>query len=281
MRAIAAIFVLLLVLAGMTYSVAEEVVGGEPEARGFFERLWNFIAGLFSDDEDRSVGAVANATISILSDGEDDSGELVACTEEARVCGDGSVVVRSGPDCEFEECPEIDLEVNVCSKVSGGMDACLDVYEPVCADVSVVCVAAPCDPVKQTFSNGCYACMNDRVESYVDGTCGDTPVNVLPNESWCLENPERCDDWTVVVEPEPDLLPSDIVNLSSFPGFCSEESKGIDACLDIYEPVCAIVAILCVEEPCDAVSETFPNACTACKDWRVGFYTEGACGEAM
>jgi len=28
-----------------------------------------------------------------------------ACTEEAKVCPDGSSVARSGPDCEFAECP--------------------------------------------------------------------------------------------------------------------------------------------------------------------------------
>ena len=28
-----------------------------------------------------------------------------ACTEEARVCADGSTVVRTGPKCEFQRCP--------------------------------------------------------------------------------------------------------------------------------------------------------------------------------
>jgi len=35
-----------------------------------------------------------------------DKKELVACTEEAKVCSDGSAVVRTGPNCEFTECPE-------------------------------------------------------------------------------------------------------------------------------------------------------------------------------
>lgn len=29
-----------------------------------------------------------------------------ACTEEAKVCDDGSAVGRSGPDCEFAACPD-------------------------------------------------------------------------------------------------------------------------------------------------------------------------------
>lgn len=28
-----------------------------------------------------------------------------ACTEEAKVCPDGSSVARTGPNCEFAECP--------------------------------------------------------------------------------------------------------------------------------------------------------------------------------
>lgn len=30
----------------------------------------------------------------------------VACTQEAKLCPDGSAVVKSGPNCEFEACPE-------------------------------------------------------------------------------------------------------------------------------------------------------------------------------
>lgn len=29
-----------------------------------------------------------------------------ACTMEAKLCADGSAVGRSGPNCEFEKCPE-------------------------------------------------------------------------------------------------------------------------------------------------------------------------------
>lgn len=29
----------------------------------------------------------------------------VACTEEAKICSDGSAVTRSGPNCEFAPCP--------------------------------------------------------------------------------------------------------------------------------------------------------------------------------
>ncbi len=32
-------------------------------------------------------------------------GDGPACTEEAKVCPDGSSVARGGPNCEFAECP--------------------------------------------------------------------------------------------------------------------------------------------------------------------------------
>lgn len=33
------------------------------------------------------------------------SDEGVACTQEAKICSDGSAVGRSGPRCEFTACP--------------------------------------------------------------------------------------------------------------------------------------------------------------------------------
>lgn len=34
---------------------------------------------------------------------------------------------------------------------------CTEQYDPVCAKVKVQCIQAPCDPVKETFSNECFA----------------------------------------------------------------------------------------------------------------------------
>ncbi len=50
-------------------------------------------------------------------------------------------------------------------------EACITLYEPVCAKVNVQCKKAPCDPVKETFSNSCEACKSSLVESYVPGEC--------------------------------------------------------------------------------------------------------------
>lgn len=31
--------------------------------------------------------------------------EMIACTQEAKLCSDGSAVGRTGPNCEFAKCP--------------------------------------------------------------------------------------------------------------------------------------------------------------------------------
>jgi len=38
----------------------------------------------------------------------------VACTEEAKLCPDGSAVGRSGPNCEFETCPSVPTPYEAC-----------------------------------------------------------------------------------------------------------------------------------------------------------------------
>jgi hypothetical protein len=61
--------------------------------------------------------------------------------------------------------------VGVCSEESRNVNACIEIYQPVCAEVRVECVRAPCNPVKETYSNSCFACMNERVGSFVVGEC--------------------------------------------------------------------------------------------------------------
>lgn len=49
--------------------------------------------------------------------------------------------------------------------------ACIEIYQPVCASVSVMCFSAPCNPSLETFSNSCFACANEYVIEYVVGEC--------------------------------------------------------------------------------------------------------------
>ncbi len=49
--------------------------------------------------------------------------------------------------------------------------ACIALYKPVCAEVQVQCVRAPCPPRPHTFGNSCEACANPLVKEYTEGEC--------------------------------------------------------------------------------------------------------------
>jgi hypothetical protein len=51
--------------------------------------------------------------------------------------------------------------------------ACTQEYNPVCGQVQVQCIRAPCNPVMQTFGNKCEACANSFTISYTEGACAD------------------------------------------------------------------------------------------------------------
>ena len=63
------------------------------------------------------------------------------------------------------------LAVTECLPEQRDVDACIEIYQPVCASVNVQCVTTPCDPVQETFANSCKACKNSLVSTYTKGEC--------------------------------------------------------------------------------------------------------------
>jgi hypothetical protein len=104
--------------------------------------------------------------VSLLILGCSSDSTYTACTEEAKTCPDGSAVGRTGPDCEFAECPS-SVE---CSDESRLADLCTQEYDPVCGWFSeeIKCIKYPC---ASTFSNGCGACKDTNVAYYTKGEC--------------------------------------------------------------------------------------------------------------
>ena len=67
----------------------------------------------------------------------------------------------------------LDLVVTECLPEQRDVDACIEIYQPVCGTVNVQCVTTPCDPTEETFANSCKACTNSLVSSYTNGECAD------------------------------------------------------------------------------------------------------------
>jgi hypothetical protein len=113
------------------------------------------------------------------NDNVDSDGGVVACTMDAKICPDGSAVGRVGPHCEFAACPTLEEPsdtpnasgVILCESSQRTVDACAEIYQPVCGLTRVECITEPCDPVPSNYSNSCFACQNERVVSYTEGMC--------------------------------------------------------------------------------------------------------------
>jgi len=99
-----------------------------------------------------------------------------ACTQEAKICPDGSSVGRIGPNCEFPTCPESKLKINECNASQRGQ-SCEDGYNPVCAwyNQSIKCVKYPC---AGTYANSCEACRDVKVAYWTEGPCPKTDAEL-------------------------------------------------------------------------------------------------------
>lgn len=93
----------------------------------------------------------------------------IACTDEAKLCPDGSAVGRTGPNCEFTSCPGEETKT-YCTSEQRNVDACIEIYQPVCgwSNENIQCLKWPC---ASTYSNYCFACVNEDVEYYTEGDC--------------------------------------------------------------------------------------------------------------
>ncbi len=65
----------------------------------------------------------------------------------------------------------LDIAVTECLPEQRGVDACIEIYQPVCGTVDVQCVTTPCNPAQETFANSCKACTNTLVSNYTNGEC--------------------------------------------------------------------------------------------------------------
>lgn len=107
---------------------------------------------------------------------------------------------------------------------------------------------------------------------------GSAPTEDIEEPVACTMDAMMCPDGSYVgrVAPNCEFAPCPSEdNTSSI--MCPVESRNVDACISVVEPVCGLVQVECITTPCDPVQQTFGNSCEACSNERVISYTESAC----
>lgn len=100
-------------------------------------------------------------TVILKRDNPSGLAEHDAAVEVPVVLSPASIVVGEDPQSESI----------VCTDEAKAAEMCTMEYAPVCGLVQVQCITAPCDPIPETFSNGCSACSQGNVISYTEGAC--------------------------------------------------------------------------------------------------------------
>jgi len=86
----------------------------------FYLKLSNFnqdelVINFFDYNNVKYVVEYKNNGVSFVNSG-NSSVEKSVCTDDAKICSDGSVVGRIGPNCEFQSCAFVEENNNSCSK---------------------------------------------------------------------------------------------------------------------------------------------------------------------
>ncbi|MFA5954643.1 MAG: hypothetical protein WC817_03860 [Patescibacteria group bacterium] len=166
-----------------------------------------------------------------------------SCTQEAKICPDGSAVGRSGPNCEFAVCPT----ENSASPVTISEAEAKDIAEKTCIKGG------------ESLTSGYY---NENSKTWwFDANLNATqkgcnPACVVSEETRTAEINWRCTGLVPITDGNIDCLPSQRNKL------CTQE----------FDPVCATVNVQCVKAPCNPVRQTFSNGCMACSNSLVSSY---------
>ncbi|HLC60214.1 MAG TPA: hypothetical protein VJJ52_02185 [Candidatus Nanoarchaeia archaeon] len=202
----------------------------------------------------------------------------VACTEEAKICPDGSAVGRTGPKCEFADCP-----------ASQNPNCDYETFEKKYAGKSpgeCSVIKFQCEQNRIYFEDKCGCGCKLKESNSSQTTCGSSdcgPQLGMPNylcpdgkttagpTGRCLKNSDGTCGWEVTSCP-----PSN-QNESLKQNYCTAESRKGQMCIALYKPVCGWfdpARIQCIKYPC---ANTFSNSCVACQDDKVLYWTEGEC----
>jgi len=154
------------------------------------------------------------------------------CTRLMFMCAEGEAFYdETGCGCTVEEVsdePVGEPGRTECTDEERASEFCIALYQPVCGWMAEH-IKCIKYPCAQTYSNRCFACQNLDVGYVTEGECPkEPPVQVT----------------------------------------CTEDSRDVEACPDLYEPVCGSG---------EGASRMYDNRCVACLDEHIESYSEGVC----
>ncbi|EKD23762.1 MAG: hypothetical protein ACD_81C00186G0016 [uncultured bacterium] len=116
-----------------------------------------------------------------------------ACTEEARVCADGSTVVRSGPQCEFAACPEATIDT-AWKKFTSTKTNVLFYYPE---SIGATYIRAVEWPPLLTTSRDPFSCIEGGLETY---RAGKTEKKTVERRTYCVTKTSQETDGSVFTD---------------------------------------------------------------------------------
>ena len=88
------------------------------------------------------------------------SQDVEECSRIQVLCIPGREYFLDETGCGCELVSEDDKQKVYCKEEQRKAEACIEIYQPVCGF-----------PLNKTFSNSCFACMDEQVEYHIQGEC--------------------------------------------------------------------------------------------------------------
>jgi|GEM_PF-1710713 len=221
------------------------------------------------------------------------------CTQEAKICPDGSAVGRTGPNCEFAACPSNSTQIANPASVNcinkggtlkivdgpgGQYGMCTLPDGKQCEEWSYFRGECPlnCSACPQLASPGPDFCTEGKIISGGTDACGCnlSPVCQVTIVD-CTGDTKTCLDGSTVNRVPPSCEFAECPPICDFPP-CQKAPKNLcgtrraEVCTEVWQPVCGWFGpnIECFKYPC---AGTFSNSCFACMNPIVEYWTDGEC----
>jgi hypothetical protein len=148
-----------------------------------------------------------------------------ACTQEAKLCPDGSAALRTGPHCEFAACPFIDvpatsatttLAIGANATINSTTIGVLDLVEDSRCPVDVQCIQAGTVRVRASIDSYSLAFTFTLGQPQVLENTTITLVSVIPEQKYAKQTVKPSDyRFTFTVMPKMVATPSVILSSGS------------------------------------------------------------------